>query len=451
MTIRTLHDVPVLEPLAHVADKLAIDLVLFGSVAGRIAIRDQLKLETPSLFDVAEHVADIDVAHLGPPSQTGRVRAAIAELVPMASWFRWSIIDRAAFDHYQFLDHYNWRVPLRSVRIGSDPRLTDIAPVSNIEQAVGLVANPRFHMSPRSEYDTEASALFLYLDALADVQEISRLTGNAVDVAIDHPTVMSAAENTRRAFDRLKGYKHRAAGNRLWYRIATTAFRLSPPDFRSLINRMELWEFLEYLDGVVEDGGIRRLMKADGPAAVSATRHEWQGFRIPPAPKIDGDPFSTTNDELEGLLEQTFALGPDVLTDAGVARLEGGNRVIAALRNIEVSSGLTPSTPTGRSLPEEFVYLSMPLPAEPPVNYRVGDLTAVAIGEDDVGPSFLPGFASVSKTIAPPVEPAYTVLETPDEPRDRVGRWTIRLNLPAALNRIDKLHVYVVAHDGAYG
>lgn len=458
MTILTLHDVPVLEPLAHVADELATDLVLFGSVASRIALRDQFEVPVQSLFDVAEHISDIDVAHLGPPGQTKRVRAAIAEHVPMASWLRWSVIDRTEFWRRTALAHYNWKVPLRSARIGSAPSLTNLSVLSNIRQAAQFAENRLFDSSPRASYDTEAAALFLHLDGLIDLAEVGRLPGSDFASSINIGTVQSAVRAATQRIERLSmaaeigdELRRNAAIRRLWYRLASVAFRLSPLAFRDLIERAGLSEFLEFLDRAFKGGGFQRLLRGGKPVVISAAQDPWRNdFRLPPAPTIEDDPFRVSDEELNEQLRRSFAKRERSLASTEPVELADGNHVVAAIRNVPVNRGFSRSTPKGRSLPEEFVHISLPMHAWQVNAFPVERLTAVAFGLHDGDVNLLPAYASVSKSIELPIDEPQPCPELSDGFMGSPGRWTIRLNLPGALNEIEALHFYLIARGDIY-
>jgi hypothetical protein len=121
MTLKTVSDSPALLPLARAAERVGVDIVLFGSVVTRSMLLDAAKAEPPDLFALAEHVADIDLAHTGPASVTPLLRAAIADLVPMAPWFRWSIVDRQGLTQIDKLGQFNINVPLRQLRLSTQP------------------------------------------------------------------------------------------------------------------------------------------------------------------------------------------------------------------------------------------------------------------------------------------------------------------------------------------
>src|SRR5277367_1854152 len=166
MALRTLSDSSVLAPLARAAERAGVDVVLFGSVAARALLMDAAKIEPRSMFELAEHVSDIDLAHTGPPSATALLQATIAEQMPTAPWFRWSIVDRDRLALLDRLRSFNIGVPLRQLRLGSQPFGDGDITATLLERAldgqVGIFDNEAFRSSPRSGYDTEASAVLLY-------------------------------------------------------------------------------------------------------------------------------------------------------------------------------------------------------------------------------------------------------------------------------------------------
>lgn len=438
MTIKTLHDVAALRPLARVADKLAIELVLFGSVATRVALRDRFEIPTESLFEVTEHVADIDLAFLGPGQMLETVRSAIADEVPMAPWFRWSIADRAQFEEHLALNKSNWKIPLRTVRIGSDPSRTHLGPLRDLDAGLRgtFGENPEFGESGRAKVDTELSATFLYIDTLLDLLEVNSLAALDDPVRFEPSTVQASIREGLKRLARLDDDGRALALRRLWYRMTGVVSRASPSLFDHIIERMELQELMMRLTEYVhDDERLQRLSDSRRPLTVSASILP-ERYRLAPAP-TGQDPFAAGPDSLDKALTHEDG--------SVIATLAPGNAVIASVRRLKVSPGKAPSSARSKCLPQEFAHISIPFAGSRFAELRPEDLTAVAVGGRNLEPVLLPAYAVVSRSLA---NRSWLGARGDHVHRDVAdGRWTIRLNLPAMLESMQSLDVFLIARE----
>jgi hypothetical protein len=121
---------------------------------------------------------------------------------------------------------------------------------------VGIVGNEAFGASPRTGYDTEASAALLYIDATVDVFEAQQRSGRRVAVNQD----LQARELVKAGLARLLTLSddgREAALRRLWYRLSEVGLRISPRLF-------------EYARDVFELGTLPEVMQNAGYPAVSS-------------------------------------------------------------------------------------------------------------------------------------------------------------------------------------
>ena len=88
-------DFPAIAPLELIASDLRINLTLFGGAASRALMYKiaESPYEKATLFDLAPFSSDFDLSHDGDKEVSSQLRKRIADDVPFASWFRWSILD----------------------------------------------------------------------------------------------------------------------------------------------------------------------------------------------------------------------------------------------------------------------------------------------------------------------------------------------------------------------
>ncbi|QIO43071.1 hypothetical protein HA464_03105 [Rhizobium leguminosarum bv. trifolii] len=170
MALRTLCDSSVLALIAIAAERVGVEAVLFGGVASRALLFDAAGLSARDLFELAEHVADIEIGHTGPSDLTPSFAKAIASFMPLAPWFRWSIVDRYGLDEIASFQPHGITVPRRRLGLGTkrlfDPREIPTLLKRALVGDIDLLANLRFDAS-----SMEASAALLYIDAVIDIIE----------------------------------------------------------------------------------------------------------------------------------------------------------------------------------------------------------------------------------------------------------------------------------------
>lgn len=435
MPLQTLWDSPILLPLARAAERVGLELELFGSVATRALLYDAAGIKIRSLFELVEHLSDIDIGHNGPASMTPALEAAIIQEIPSASWFRWSILDRERMAERLQLQKFNIDVPLRNVTLGTTPRgmteQVDELVFRALRGEVDIFPNKNFGESPRAGFDSEASAGLLYIDAAIDVLD-TQTRGKLPLVA---PSDIRARELISEGVHRLSELSqsgHRIAMRRLWYRLASTAARIPPELFEAAVNFFDLNSLLDLQ------------LKAGFPA------YSFRKEGMPPifiSSYLNDNKFRTT---LEGRPEDGFGNWSSSLNKT-LASLQGasfggdpspiilgtGNEVIAAFKSIPLFPGKAQSAGSSRRpLRQDFLHISAPVRAVGRA-LMAEQLAAVVIGYDNDGPVLLPVFAVAS--IA-----AYPQFSVPDHRPPVAKKCTIRLNLAGHIDGIKEIDVYLI-------
>lgn len=434
MALKTLSDSRALLPLARAAERAGVDIVLFGSVATRALLLDAANIEVRDLFELTEHTTDIDLAHTGPPSATPFLQSAIADFVPMAPWFRWSIVDRDELARMDQLLPFNIKIPLRQLRIGSQPIgdsnsinvILDRALVGKVE----IFGNTEFNSSPRSNYDTESSASLLWIDAALDVIEVGLRSRQFYDVEID----ASFYELLNTGVERLKNLAdggRDAALRRLWYRLSSIGLRISPSFFKRIQSQLQLGVLLDVMS---KAGYPTASFGNDASAVTLISAHLGKGIFRVPLTVGTVDAFGESRNALDAIL-QVFS---ERLLSAPI-KLSEGNDVIAEIRSIPVNQGISSSSIAKGPLAQEFIYVSLPAKNGELSDISSDELTAVVIAHRSDGPLLIPAFASVSVAIG-------TKAFTGSDKFDRFvsERCTIRLNLTGMLGGVEKLDIFLV-------
>ncbi|MBY3187917.1 hypothetical protein [Rhizobium laguerreae] len=437
MALRTLADSPIFKPLVQVGKSLDVDVILFGSVASRALLFDAAGAPAKSLFELVEHVSDIDIAHTGPPSITSEFARAVATEMPLAPWFRWSIVDREQLSELDSLERYNVTVPMRQFKIGTqrlfDPVEKDEIFGRALQGDIDLLPNPRFGESPRSSFDSEATAVLLYVDAALDVLQVyfrREPPGHRLGPGKASPAKELIATGVRRLEDMTEPQRSIAL-RRLWCRFAGSAVRVSPTVWQRAVDFFGLGPLVELLE--MSGFSASQFVEGHGIRIVS----DFLGSGMYRMPKVifDADAGLDWEEALKSALEGTSDLSSvDRFLDPIV--LAPGNEVIGGLLDIPVTKGASASSPHLGSSKQEFFYISLPLPKKrPPIDSA--SLTAVVVGHEPEGSSILPAFASVSTAMGWPFD------RGTDEAFDG-GRCTIRISVPGMQSNIRTVDVFLI-------
>lgn len=437
MALRTLWDSPILAPLARAADRVGLELEVFGSVATRALLFDSAEIRVRDLFELVEHVSDIDIGHNGPAWMTLDLEAAIIQEVPSASWFRWSILDRDGMAERRSLQKFNIDVPLRNLRLGTKWR--DSAQRVNgllsraLRGDVDILPNEAFGASPRAGFDTEASAGLLYIDVAVDVLEVQARAGRRLAAPSNIRTRELINEGVRRLGE-LSESGRSIAMRRLWYRLASTAVRMPPVLFEAAADFFDLHRLLGLLDeaGFPVDSLGRETIQ---PILISGYLGD-DRFRTPLTTGAE-DGFGDWGGALAESLA-SFSVDPFSIV-ANPVTLAPGNQVVAAIRSVSLRSGVAPSVGSPRLLKQDFLHISLPIPRDLR-ELDAEQLTAIVIGHGDDGPALLPTFAvaSVQKNLKHLVIAGGSLA---------AERCTIRLNLAGQIEGLEKIDVYLVRGD----
>lgn len=431
-----MRDIPVFHPLIRIAERLGIDLVIFGSAASRASLLHTIGRSPSNLFELAEHASDIDLAHTGGPELTERLRAEIEREVPLAPWLRWSIMDGSEWSSYQTQQEMNFEIPLRRIHLATNSFLS--APGERaIEQAleghITFKVNEKFQDSARARYDTEFSAALVHLDAVLDII--------CLGIKVDDWNIEVTRSAIYSGIDRFHQFNENIlelALRRVWYRFAALAMRLPT----TIWERGGLLHFI--MSPLVYDPSIRKSNSVfeefhanlSCPFVVSAAVRNG-GFRFDPLPKEAK--IASSQDDAQA----AFRSSTDQLANGGKRfDLAPGNKVLAALTNLEVRRGETPSERVVSALPQEFVHVSF-VPGENASKHANEDLTAIAIGRGRLSSALLPVYATVSMGVHLDYQNKIHFYERPPHSY----RSTIRLNFAGMLNEVESVDVFLVGKE----
>src|ERR1700731_1417083 len=94
--IRSLAEVPGLEPLADVCREFDVEITAHGSLVRRLYRKNvTFGRPLPDLFELTPFLSDIDLKHTGSSKQTAAIRDAILARVQSSECFRWDIRSEA--------------------------------------------------------------------------------------------------------------------------------------------------------------------------------------------------------------------------------------------------------------------------------------------------------------------------------------------------------------------
>ena len=436
MIPQSMHDIAVLKPLVKIGERLGIDLILFGSAATRAVLLCAVDRQPNTLFELAEHASDIDLAHTGPPALTVRLRSEIEKTVPLASWLRWSILDKKGWEEHLRQVAMNLKVPLRAVQLSTQQNLSSHHN-ETIEQALdGKIYfgwNKRFQFSPRAVHDTEVSAALLFCDAVVDVATLESF-GREMRPQW-HPEVLRtlswAIEAGKMRLNKMNEQNAALATRRIWYRFASLAIRaphfLGDPHFPATSVLKAAGEIL------VEHGypNIIDVMKQTPSCPILLSASIKVGvFRF--------DPLPTNEARSADDPEAVFRTSTEKLSHDGEGySLESGNRVLQTAINLKVRRGSAPSEPASGALSQEFVHISFGLDG---IGEKMAeeDLSAIVIGHSTNSSVLLPAYAIVSKASSVPNTPQNTC------------RATVRLNFAGNLHTQDRIDVFLVGRSWSH-
>lgn len=437
MALLRLQDSPVLEPLARAARNLNVEAVLFGSVASRALLFDAAGARAKNLFELAEHTSDIDIGHTGPPSLTPKFAEAIASLMPLAPWFRWSIVDQGGLAALDNIASFNVGIPVRRLQLGTkrlpDPDQTSELLRRALEGELDLVPNPRFDGSPRSQFDSEATAVLVYVDAAIDVLQaylrrprLRRFGGPG-----QRNPAADLVEKGIRRLEQMDDIQRSMAARRLWYRLAGSAVRVSQSVFQRAIEFFGLQPIIKFLDR----SGYPATTLAEGKGIPIISAYLGEGHYRMPTVVFNEDETRDWNSSLGSILEDISRSQHSADKEDPIV-LAPGNDVIGGLTGIPVKKGVSPSSQPLGSSNQEFFHISLPLRVGLP-RLNSTNMTAVVVGHREDGPVLLPAFASVSTAMPWPFH------HRADDPFDS-RRCTIRTSLSELADPISKIDVFLI-------
>lgn len=160
-------DFPALAPLELIGNDLGINLVLFGGSASRALMHKfagSLDDKT-TLFDLAPFSSDFDLSHDGDNDVTRQLRERIADGIPFAGWFRWSVLDGEKSRAAYAARAKSTNVPLRRIEIGNrgNSRVPQQAVVDIDNLAVSFNRNPDYEDSALAQSGRDVE--FFWADA----------------------------------------------------------------------------------------------------------------------------------------------------------------------------------------------------------------------------------------------------------------------------------------------
>lgn len=172
-----LHDFAAFVAFDAIADRAETEIVLHGGGAFRAtlmaAYRGRVDVD---LFDIAQFNSDIDLEHMEGPETTARIAGLIEQLVPFASWCRWSINDRERAERAHAQRLVSTDVPLRRIRLSTarDPDIPDAALADIAHHRVSFSRNPMFAVDAvETRPDLELFGLMMALNTWAEAEEIA--------------------------------------------------------------------------------------------------------------------------------------------------------------------------------------------------------------------------------------------------------------------------------------
>lgn len=438
MALRTLYDSPVLEPLARAAESIGVEAVLLGSVASRALLFDAAGVPARDLFDLTEHAADIEIAHSGPAERTADFANAIAATMPLAPWFKWSIMDADGLASINGRRGAGFEVPLRQFRLGMRPSKPSRAAGRLLRRAlrgeIDLLP-PEFDSSFSTVPADQASAVLEYVDAACDViQTDMRRRPRSISGPGQGAYASALMSKAVSGLERLDGFERTVALQQLWCRFAGSALRLPDNLFQSAAEYFGL----DPLVTLLEESGYPalRLLTGDGVPIISACLDD-NGFRMPLMMADEGSSVDWPSVFKRALADVDAPSSYSRYDDP--IRLASGNRVVGGVKFIPISKGWKDPSSGKNGSPQEFFYLSVRLD-EAAGHVDARDLTAVTFGHNHEGSHLLASFASASNPLQWPYGGYHS--SGPSQ------RYTIRVNLLELQPDVDAIDVFLMRGDG---
>lgn len=444
MALRTLWDSPVLVPLARAAKRTGVEVELFGSVATRALLFDAAGVRVRDLFELVEHASDINLAHDGPPIATRMLERAIAEEVPMASWFRWSVLDRSEARWRRQLDRRGIALPLRQLRLGTRPlssdenvdRVLDRALEGLVEISLDDRALPERPPLPLSE-EYEASAGLLFIDATVDALEAQLRSNKSYAFSVDDRAGALIAEGLDQLENLTSSNRHSRL-QQLWRRLAGTAMRIPPDLFEFMTSRYDLARLFALLE---DDGFPANSLGISGTQPFLVSAHAGDGYsRVAHLSDRNGG-FG----DWRGLFDEMLArVGTEpTMIDAPLEpiKLAPQHEVIAAVRDIVFKETDRSWRSYDDYIAKDFLHIGLRIPKDAGT-LDAERLTAIVFRHNRSETALLPAPVVVSTALPMPF-PSEDGVPWPAE------RCTIRLNLADALRSDEEMTVFLVKGSGA--
>jgi hypothetical protein len=173
-----LQDLPPFHELGKIAEEFDVELTLYGGSASRAVMRLFYRPDDQfDIFDLTPFTSDIDLAHSGDKELTPKIRAAIHDRVPFASWCRWAVTDAQGFAEAAQNMEMGLRVPLREIRFSNkQPFYPDAQVLEDLRShTVSWHRNPAFADSSyaREGKTIEVFGLLMAMNVVADMQDIA--------------------------------------------------------------------------------------------------------------------------------------------------------------------------------------------------------------------------------------------------------------------------------------
>lgn len=433
MALRTLYDSPVLEPIARAAEKVGLEAFLRGGVASRAMLFDAAGVPAKDLFELVEHAAVIEIGHNGTADRTPDLEGAIAAMVPLSPWFRWSIMDQDGLAAIEERQRGRFEVPLRQLRLGMHRPRPPSGTVRLLRRALrGQIdlRSPEFDAYYLTTPLSLVSVVLVYVDAAFDVIQADLRRRPPV---WSGPGQSAPSANMVRAavsrFDELDRFERMLSLRRLWYRFASSALRLSTDLLQSAVEHFGLGPLLALLD----DSGYPafRLVAGDGVPIISAYSDD-EGFLAPLMMDDEADSVDWPSAFKHALADVDASSYFD-----DPIRLAPGNLVVSGLRAIPIRKGPGASSRSKIGLPQEFLHLALRMTDAPKI-VDPRDLTTVILGHGRDGSSLLTGFGSASIPMERPIDGFVS---------RSAQRCTVRVNLLELHEDVDVIDVFLVRRD----
>ena len=195
---------PEMDALQSVAKHVGVTLTVGGSAVRRWAsLTSSNKTKSPSLFDVAPFVSDIDISHSGPPERTAALQRLIWQTIPFSEYFRWQIHDREQATLFANAALTSSIIPANLIEIRAGTLTDKWRGLDDI--AAGryrFVRNGFYRRSPlfRRGQDLELFGALLYFRLLLDsgvaFREITTQPGSEDALAIVRDTIENEEART---------------------------------------------------------------------------------------------------------------------------------------------------------------------------------------------------------------------------------------------------------------